>query len=60
MTIDEQIACVKRELAMRRNVYPKWVQSEKMTQAKAESEINAMAAVLETLQAVRSRRGPTS
>lgn len=49
ITLDRQIACVRREIAMRRRVYPHWVESKKMTQAKADEEIVAMEAVLETL-----------
>jgi hypothetical protein len=46
----DQLACVVRELAMRRRVYPRWVESGKMTQAKADLEIRAMEAVAETLR----------
>lgn len=44
-----QIAAVRREIAMRERVYPGWTASGRMTQAKAEHEIAAMKAVLETL-----------
>jgi hypothetical protein len=51
ITIDEQITCVKREIAMRERVYPRYVaQGGKMTQRKADHEIAAMKAVLETLE----------
>jgi hypothetical protein len=53
MPIDEQIACVKREIEMRRRVYPRWVQEGKMKQAKADAEIEAMEAVLATLRGIR-------
>lgn len=49
--IDDQIACVTREIAMRRKVYPRWVAAGKMTQAKADTEISCMLAVLATLEA---------
>lgn len=49
VTLDRQIACVRREIAMRHRVYPHWVESKKMTQVKADEEIAAMEAVLETL-----------
>lgn len=32
----DQIACVKRELAMRRSAYPKWVAAGRMEQAAAD------------------------
>jgi hypothetical protein len=51
----EQIACVERELAMRRRAYPRWTEAGKMTQAKADAEIRAMAAVLETLRDLEPR-----
>ena len=48
-TIDEQIACVRRELSMRRNVYPKWVAADRIPKFQAEHEINCMNAVLRSL-----------
>jgi hypothetical protein len=36
--IDEQIACVEREIALRRRVYPRRVADRKMTQALAEKQ----------------------
>lgn len=47
--IDAQIACLKREIALRKNVYPGWVARQKMTQEKADAEIAAMTAALQTL-----------
>ncbi len=52
--IDEQVAAARRELAMRRNVYPKWVDSRRMTQDKADREIAAMEAIIETLELVKA------
>lgn len=49
MSIDDQIACVKREIGMREKVYPRWIEQKKMTQAKADKEIETMKAVLVTL-----------
>lgn len=48
--LTEQIACVKREIGLRERVYPRWVSSERMTQAKADTELRAMKAVLHTLE----------
>jgi len=53
ITLAEQIAAVRREIAMRERVYPKWVASGRMTQVKAEHEIAAMRAVLDTLLSLR-------
>ena len=48
--IASQIACVERELKMRRRVYPRWVDAGKMTAAAAATETATMEAVLETLR----------
>lgn len=50
--LDEQIACVKRELTARRRVYPRMVAGERMTQERAAREIACMEAVLLTLREV--------
>lgn len=49
VSLADQIACVKREVAMRRKVYPRWVAAGKMTQAKADTEISCMLAAAATL-----------
>ena len=36
MTLTDQIAAARRELGMRRRVYPRWVTNGKMTQATAD------------------------
>jgi hypothetical protein len=51
----EQLACVEREVAMRKAVYPRWVGASKMKQAKADAEIRAMEAVAETLRGLLDR-----
>lgn len=48
-SIHEQIACVDRELAIRRNVYRNRVKLGKMTQDEADYEIGCLLAVKETL-----------
>jgi hypothetical protein len=53
ISVDMQIACVERELALRRRVYPRWVKTGKFNQVRADFEIDAMAAVLETLKSLR-------
>lgn len=50
LTKSEIIASVKRELALRRNLYPKWVSSGRMTQIKADHEINTMQGALNLLE----------
>jgi hypothetical protein len=55
VTVEDQIACVRREIRMRQSVYPRWVDSGKMTPKKATDELEAMAAVLETLIEVQAQ-----
>lgn len=48
--LSDQIAAVRREIGMRKNVYPRWILNGKMPAAKAASEMSAMEAVLATLE----------
>ena len=56
--LDDQIACVERELQMRRTVYGNRVSKNKMSVAQMNKEVGAMEAVLETLRAVKLQREP--
>jgi hypothetical protein len=56
VAIKDQIACVARELALRRNVYPKWVAKGRMTAVESEKEIERMSAVLESLKAMNTTK----
>lgn len=49
ITIDQQIACVRRELAMRQRNYPRWVADGRMKQAEMDHQLAAMQAVHDTL-----------
>jgi hypothetical protein len=51
--IGTQIRAVQREIALRRQVYPKLLAAGRMTQHNADHEIAAMEAVLSTLTQVR-------
>jgi hypothetical protein len=51
----EQLACVEREVEMRKVVYPKWVAAGKLSQKKANEEILRMEAVAETLRGLLDR-----
>lgn len=53
INIEQQIACARREIAMRKSTYPRWVFTKKMKPGVAEYEINAMQAVHDTLTAVQ-------
>ena len=48
--LTDQLACVQRELRMRTKAYPRWIQAGRLTDANARHEIEAMAAVVETLR----------
>lgn len=54
--IDVQIAAVRREIALRKKVYPDFVGQRRFTQADADREIAAMEAVHQTLTDVRTLR----
>lgn len=60
ITIDEQINEVKREIAMRQKVYPKWVESGSLPKPKADFQILAMEAVLVSLQDLAKKTAPQS
>ena len=55
-TLQQQIQCVDRELAMRMKVYPRQVSTGKMKHDDAEFHISQMRAVLKTLQWLEKNR----
>lgn len=55
--LTDQIASARRELSMRRRVYPSWIERKRMTQAQADHEIACMEAIIKTLEFVSSRQG---
>lgn len=57
VTLDDRIACVRRELAMRSNFYPRQVAAGRMTQTKADRELRHLSAVLQDLLRRRESRG---
>jgi hypothetical protein len=46
----DQIACARREIALRESVYPSWVARQRMTKESADLELERMRAVLQTLE----------
>jgi hypothetical protein len=54
VSLGEQIRCAERELEKRRRLYPRWVREGKLNELKAEQEIEAMAAVVRTLESLRA------
>jgi hypothetical protein len=49
-TLDEQIACVDREIKLRQRVYPRRIADRRMTQALAARQIALMEAVADSLR----------
>ena len=58
ISLQTQLECAKREVAMRRRVYPRWVEADRMTQVKSAQEISAMEAIVETLARLRAAEQP--
>ena len=58
ITIDEQVAEVKREIAMRQRLYPKWIEAGSMKKSKADFQILVMEAVLISLQEIAKQKAP--
>jgi hypothetical protein len=44
-----QITCVRREIAFRESLYPKWVEAKRIKKEVADRELVTMRAVLSTL-----------
>jgi hypothetical protein len=56
VSMDDMIGCAKRELLLRKRVYPKWVIEGRMNAKKAEDEIAFMNGILEHLLKASGRR----
>lgn len=56
ITIERQIAAVRKEIGIRHRVFPRWVQAGKMTQQQADDGIAAMEAAQATLERVRDEQ----
>lgn len=56
ITLEQQIACARREVALRRNVYPKWIAKGRLSKEKAEQEIATMDAIVFTLRQLEEQR----
>ena len=54
MKLEDQIKVAERELALRKNVYPKWVESGKMKQEEARHQLMGMEAIVMTLRDLRT------
>lgn len=58
ISLHEQIAEIRRELAMRRTVYPRRVAARRMSIAQSRQQITVMEAVLATLQGIEAEQRP--
>ena len=47
ISLEAMRACAARELALRRNVYPRWIKDGRYTSRKANTEIELMQAIVE-------------
>lgn len=56
VSLDKQIACVRRELAVRRKCYASLVAAKRMLQATATRELEELRAVLTTLITLKESR----
>jgi len=52
ITLAAQIAEAQRELALRRQCYPRWIKSGKLDSSDAYYQLRAMEAIVRTLQKV--------
>jgi hypothetical protein len=59
--LQRQLECVRREIRIRRQIYPTRIATSRMSAGKARYELAAMEAVAETLVAlIEGRRGAPS
>lgn len=57
VSLEEQIACVERELEFRSRVYPRWVADGKLKSGTAALEMERMRAVLLTIKLQKFEEG---
>lgn len=50
ISVTDQLAEAKRELALRRRVYPRWIAQETLPEHVARQQLAAMAAIVTTLE----------
>lgn len=57
ISIEDQLACARRELAMRERVYKRGIESGKLDSAICERELAGMQAIVITLQRIANTEG---
>jgi len=55
ITTADKLACAERELKMRKRVYPRWQEQDKMSAGKAAHEIACMEAIAEDYRALAAK-----
>jgi hypothetical protein len=55
-SMDDLIKCAIREAGLRKRVYPKWIEQNRMTQEKADWEIECMEAIVQKLKEIAGRK----
>lgn len=55
ITTADKLACLKREIAMRKRVYPRWVEAGRLSSAKAADEIAIMEAIMEDYRSMAEK-----
>ena len=58
VTLTDQIKSAERELAIRKRVYPKWVDSRKMTSDQCRHEIDCQEATVALLKTWQEKQQP--
>lgn len=51
--LSDQLACARRELALRRSVYPKWIDSGRLSRDKAAHEIECMESIVASIEKLK-------
>ena len=61
MTVSTEgmLAAARRELDMRKRVYPRWVDAGRITQAKADHEIACMEGIVQVLENRKAAQEPS-
>ena len=59
-TFDQQLAELERELGVRKNIYPRWVQEGKLKQQQADHRIHVLEDIKEVVRAARQAKQMTS
>lgn len=52
-SLADMLDAARRELAMRKSAYPKWVAGGRMSQAKADHETECMAGIVERIEMLK-------